>query len=36
MPNQTHNHPIVPIAVINGKITLFTRLKLWVKGVRYA
>lgn len=42
MPNQfrasnakTHNQPIVPVAVIYGKITLFTRIKLWFKGVKY-
>lgn len=26
---------IKPIAVINGKITPFIRLKLWLSGVRY-
>lgn len=27
--------PIKPIAVINGKITLSTKIKLWFAGVRY-
>lgn len=29
------NLPIKPIAVVNGKITFFTHVKLWFAGVRY-